>query len=64
MKNDINVDSILSFSVLVEDEISKFNYPIEGIKERIVELCELSFKAGFKSGQMPENNIRFRDISK
>jgi hypothetical protein len=64
MRNDINVDSPLSFSVLVDDELSKFDYQIESIKLRIQELCELAFKVGFKAGQRPENNLKYKDISK
>jgi hypothetical protein len=61
---DINVDSILAFSILIEEEMKEFDYHSESIKSRIQELCELSFKVGFKAGQLPENNIKFRDISK
>jgi hypothetical protein len=64
MKSDLTIDSPLSFSILVEDELSTFNYPIESIKLRIQELCELAFKVGFKAGQRPENNLKYKDISK
>jgi hypothetical protein len=64
MKSDINVDSQLSFSILIENEIDKLNFPTESIKLRIQELCELIFKVGFKTGQLPENNLKYKDISK
>lgn len=64
MKNDFNVDSPLAFSILVEDEIAKFDYAIESVKLRIQELCELAFKAGFKAGQKPENNLKFKEMTR
>jgi hypothetical protein len=63
MKSDLNIDSPLSFSIWLEDEISHHNY-IESIALRIQELCELAFKVGFKAGQLPENNLKYKDISK
>jgi hypothetical protein len=61
--SDINVDSFLAFSVLLDDEMDKIE-ATDGIKKRIQELLELSFKAGFRAGQKPENNLGYRRISK
>jgi len=63
MKSDLNVDCLLSFKILLDDELEELNVKTKQLKEKIKSLCEISFKAGFRAGQLPENNIKYARIS-
>lgn len=57
----IDVDCQLSFAILLEDELKKLNFPVT-VKESLQNIFELAFKAGFKAGQLPENDLKFKRI--
>ena len=58
---DVDVDCQLSFSILLEDELKELNFPAT-VKESLQKLFELAFKAGFKAGQLPENDLKFKRL--
>ena len=61
MKSDIHVDSQLSFAILLEEELKELNFP-DTVKESLQNLFELAFKAGFRAGQLPENDLKFKRL--
>ena len=61
MESDIDVDCQLSFAILLDAELKKLNFPAT-VKESLHTVFELAFKAGFRAGQLPENDLKFKRL--
>jgi hypothetical protein len=62
MKSDLNIDSQLAFSLLLEDEMK--NLPRIQYSKSLEDLLMLVFKEGVKCGQRHENHLYWKEISK